>query len=108
VNRLKKRISPNPVLVRFTDILRTRFDKLHNAFAQVIAETNYQGKLLSVYPIKSDQQSHVVSTILQHGDNRVELEAGSKPELMAVLGLSNTKRWTCLFNGYKDLRIYTN
>jgi len=43
-----------PVLVRFTDILRTRFDKLHNAFAQVIAETNYQGKYTSVYPIQSE------------------------------------------------------
>src|SRR5271170_2614701 len=77
-----------PVLVRFTDILTTRLDQLCQAFANVIQEANYQGKYTAVYPIKVNQQSSVVNAILQHGNNLIGLEAGSKPELMAVLALT--------------------
>lgn len=91
-----------PVLVRFTDILHTRFDRLHSAFANVIEEANYKGKYTAVYPIKVNQQSHVVSAIIQHGGDRVGLEAGSKPELMAVLGLSKQPGALVICNGYKD------
>lgn len=91
-----------PVLVRFTDILRTRLDQLCNAFSNVIQEANYQGQYTAVYPIKVNQQSSVVNAILQHGDNRIGLEAGSKPELMAVLALTQQPNALIVCNGYKD------
>lgn len=91
-----------PVLVRFTDILKTRLDQLCNAFAHVIQEANYQGKYTAVYPIKVNQQSSVVNAILQHGANRIGLEAGSKPELMAVLALTQQPNALIVCNGYKD------
>lgn len=91
-----------PVLVRFTDILKTRLDQLCNAFSNVIQEANYQGRYTAVYPIKVNQQSSVVNAILQHGDNRIGLEAGSKPELMAVLALTQQPNALIVCNGYKD------
>ncbi len=91
-----------PILVRFTDILKTRLDQLCQAFTNVIQEANYQGKYTAVYPIKVNQQSSVVNAILQHGDNRIGLEAGSKPELMAVLALTQQPNALIVCNGYKD------
>lgn len=91
-----------PVLVRFTDILKTRLDQLCQAFANVIQEANYQGKYTAVYPIKVNQQSSVVNAILEHGNNRIGLEAGSKPELMAVLALTQQPNALIVCNGYKD------
>ncbi len=90
-----------PVLVRFSHILHDQIDTLCNAFNAAIANYDYQGQYTAVYPIKVNQQRHVVSEILSHGDLRVGLEAGSKPELMAVLALSKPGgRIIC--NGYKD------
>jgi len=91
-----------PVLVRFTDILKTRLDQLCQAFTSVIQEANYQGKYTAVYPIKVNQQSSVVNAILQHGQNHIGLEAGSKPELMAVLALTQQPNALIVCNGYKD------
>jgi arginine decarboxylase len=90
-----------PVLVRFSDILRDRIDTLCNAFAQARGVDDYQGRYTAVYPIKVNQQQSVVAEILGHGANRVGLEAGSKPELMAVLALSRLGG-TIICNGYKD------
>ena len=90
-----------PVLVRFTDILRDRVDTLCNAFAAARAGNDYQGRYTAVYPIKVNQQQTVVAEILGHGANRVGLEAGSKPELMAVLALSRPGGMI-VCNGYKD------
>ena len=90
-----------PVLVRFTDILRDRVDTLCSAFATARAADDYQGRYTAVYPIKVNQQQTVVAEILEHGANRVGLEAGSKPELMAVLALSRPGG-TIICNGYKD------
>ena len=90
-----------PVLVRFTDILRDRVDALTGAFAQVIAEYEYQGAYTAVYPIKVNQQKAVVEAIVQHGGARVGIEAGSKPELAAVLGLALPGS-VIVCNGYKD------
>jgi arginine decarboxylase len=90
-----------PVLVRFTDILHDRVDTLCGAFAQAREAVGYQGRYTAVYPIKVNQQQSVVSEILGHGANRVGLEAGSKPELMAVLALSRPGG-TIVCNGYKD------
>ncbi|MCC2656280.1 MAG: biosynthetic arginine decarboxylase [Panacagrimonas sp.] len=90
-----------PVLVRFTDILRDRVDALAGAFATVIGEYGYGGGYTGVYPIKVNQQGSVVEAILGHGGDRVGIEAGSKPELAAVLGLARPDS-VIVCNGYKD------
>ena len=90
-----------PVLVRFNHILHDRVDTLCNAFAAAIADLDYQGGYTAVYPIKVNQQRRVVSEIVGHGGPRVGLEAGSKPELMAVLALSRSGG-VVVCNGYKD------
>jgi arginine decarboxylase len=90
-----------PVLVRFSHILHDRVDTLCDAFAAAIADHDYQGSYTAVYPIKVNQQRRVVSEIVSHGGSRVGLQAGSKPELMAVLGLSQPGG-VVVCNGYKD------
>jgi arginine decarboxylase len=90
-----------PVLVRFTDILHDRVDALTGAFAEVIAEYDYRGAYTAVYPIKVNQQRDVVEAIVRHGGKRVGLEAGSKPELAAVLGVAPAGS-VIVCNGYKD------
>jgi len=90
-----------PVLVRFTDILRDRVDALTGAFASVIEELDYAGRYTAVYPIKVNQQRDVVEAIIRHGGSRVGIEAGSKPELAAVLGLAPAGG-IIVCNGYKD------
>jgi arginine decarboxylase len=91
-----------PVLVRFSDILRDRVDVLCHAFAHAMVEDDYRGGYTAVYPIKVNQQRSVVEELLRHGGRRVGLEAGSKPELMAVLALSDREGGTVVCNGYKD------
>ena len=90
-----------PVLLRFTNILHDRVDALTGAFASVIAEYDYSGSYTAVYPIKVNQQKSVVDAILSHGGERVGIEAGSKPELAAVLGLARPGS-VIVCNGYKD------
>ncbi|WP_428310870.1 biosynthetic arginine decarboxylase [Hydrocarboniphaga sp.] len=90
-----------PVLVRFNNILEDRVDALTGAFAHEITDLGYQGKYTAVYPIKVNQQADVVKTIVRHGGTRVGLEAGSKPELAAVLGLAPSGS-LIVCNGYKD------
>jgi arginine decarboxylase len=90
-----------PVLVRFVDILHDRVDTLCNAFAQAMRADGYQGRYTAVYPIKVNQQRRVVQEIVRHGAGRVGLEAGSKPELMAVLAMTPAGG-TVICNGYKD------
>lgn len=90
-----------PVLIRCGGIIRDRLDRLCGAFARVRQRLAYQGSYTAVYPIKVNQQFRVVREIFQHGGDRVGLEAGSKPELMAVLGLS-APGGVIICNGYKD------
>jgi arginine decarboxylase len=90
-----------PVLVRFTDILHDRVDALCGAFEAAMRAQDYSGRYTAVYPIKVNQQRGVVSEILAHGGGRVGLEAGSKPELLAVLALSRPGG-VVICNGYKD------
>ena len=87
-----------PVLVRFTDILKNRVTQLQNAFKKACAHHGYSGAYTPVYPIKVNQQRKVIEGILA-GDH-VGLEAGSKPELLAILALSRHGLVIC--NGYKD------
>ncbi|MGB5259968.1 MAG: biosynthetic arginine decarboxylase, partial [Gammaproteobacteria bacterium] len=90
-----------PVLVRFTDILHTQIDRLCMAFQQAMQQHEVDSRYTVVYPIKVNQQRHVVEPIVRHGGERVGLEAGSKPELMAVLGIAPPGA-TVICNGYKD------
>lgn len=89
-----------PVLVRFTDILQHRASRLIYAFSEAKATRDYQGDYTCVYPIKVNQQRSVVNKLLQHSE-QMGLEAGSKPELMAILGLAQ-RNTTIICNGYKD------
>ncbi|CDZ77476.1 Biosynthetic arginine decarboxylase [Legionella massiliensis] len=91
-----------PLLIRFTDILHDRVIKLNEAFAEAIDENNYQGNYKLVYPIKVNQEYCVVREILKAPRYPVGLEAGSKPELMAVIGLLGQNPSTIVCNGYKD------
>ena len=90
-----------PVLVRFIDILHDRVDSLCNSFAEAMQENDYRGGYTAIYPIKVNQQHSVVQEIVEHGAARVGLEAGSKPELMAVLGAARPGSMI-VCNGYKD------
>jgi arginine decarboxylase len=89
-----------PVLVRFPDILRNRVNSLCTAFARARQRLGYDAAYTSIYPIKVNQQHCVVRDIL-HAHDAVGLEAGSKPELMAVLAQSKPGG-TIVCNGYKD------
>ena len=92
-----------PVLVRFSDILRARIESLSERFERAIEEYGYTGGYTTVYPIKVNQQRHVVEEIVQFGKRHgVGLECGSKPELQAVLALSETTEHLIICNGYKD------
>jgi arginine decarboxylase len=88
-----------PVLVRFTDILKDRVGQLNAAFTKACINNHYQGRYTPVYPIKVNQQRKVVEGIL--GAENIGLEAGSKPELLAIMALSKTLG-TVVCNGYKD------
>ncbi|MEP6590784.1 MAG: biosynthetic arginine decarboxylase [Gemmatimonadota bacterium] len=92
-----------PLLLRFSDILRSRISELADRFRLAIEDFGYEGTYTTVYPIKVNQQRHVVQEIVEFGTpHGVGLECGSKPELMAVLGLNESDRHLIVCNGYKD------
>jgi arginine decarboxylase len=92
-----------PLLLRFSDILRSRIESLNEKFAHAREEYGYQGGYTTVYPIKVNQQRHVVEEIVEFGKSAgVGLECGSKPELQAVLGLAEHTDHLIVCNGYKD------
>ncbi|NNF07039.1 MAG: biosynthetic arginine decarboxylase, partial [Candidatus Eisenbacteria bacterium] len=92
-----------PLLLRFSDILKARIASLNSRFEAAIKEFNYKNQYTTVYPIKVNQQSHVVEEILEFGrEFGVGLETGSKPELLAVLALSTESDHMIVCNGYKD------
>jgi arginine decarboxylase len=92
-----------PVLLRFSEILKARIEMLHARFAAAIAEYQYEGAYTTVYPIKVNQQRHVVEEIVEFGHGTgVGLECGSKPELQAVLALTDRTDHLIICNGYKD------
>ncbi|MGE0116111.1 MAG: biosynthetic arginine decarboxylase [Steroidobacteraceae bacterium] len=93
-----------PVVVRFSDILRHRLGELHDAFAQAISENNYQNKYCAVFPIKVNQQRLVVEEVYRYGAQyQFGLEAGSKPELLAVMALTeDAPQRMIICNGFKD------
>ena len=92
-----------PVLLRFSDILRSRIEALNGCFEHAIREFEYTGGYTTVYPIKVNQQRHVVEEIVEFGKaTGVGLECGSKPELQAVLALTESTDHLIVCNGYKD------
>jgi arginine decarboxylase len=100
---LERRGLRTPLLIRFSDILASRVRGLSEAFQAAASEYGYQGQYRGVYPIKVNQQRHVVEEIVEHGrDAGVGLEAGSKPELLVALALLDTPGALIVCNGYKD------
>jgi arginine decarboxylase len=92
-----------PLLLRFSDILKSRIEALASVFGAAIQEFGYEGKYTTVYPIKVNQQRHVVQEIVEFGTpHGVGLECGSKPELQAILGLNESTNHLIICNGYKD------
>lgn len=92
-----------PLLLRFSDILRSRIESLNERFTRAREEYGYEGGYTTVFPIKVNQQRHVVEEIVQFGKAAgVGLECGSKPELQAVLGLAEHTDHMIVCNGYKD------
>ncbi|HEY7503794.1 MAG TPA: biosynthetic arginine decarboxylase [Gemmatimonadales bacterium] len=92
-----------PLLLRFSDILKSRIEALSGEFFNAIKEFGYDGSYTTVYPVKVNQQRHVVQEIVEFGaPYGVGLECGSKPELQAVLGLNEDTRHLIVCNGYKD------
>ncbi|HET8833994.1 MAG TPA: biosynthetic arginine decarboxylase [Gemmatimonadales bacterium] len=92
-----------PLLLRFSDILRSRIQALASEFASAIKEFGYEGSYTTVYPVKVNQQRHVVQEIVEFGaPHGVGLECGSKPELQAILGLNESTNHLIVCNGYKD------
>jgi arginine decarboxylase len=103
IDQLQARGIQLPILLRFTDILRHRVGEIHEAFKVAIQEYGFQGGYCCVYPIKVNQQRHVVEEILDFGKAlNFGLEAGSKPELLAVLALTNGLDTPIICNGFKD------
>ncbi len=92
-----------PLLIRFSDILRSRIERLAAEFGRAIEEFGYEGAYTTVYPIKVNQQRHVVEEIVDFGTPfGVGLECGSKAELQAVLGITSRTDHLIVCNGYKD------
>jgi arginine decarboxylase len=103
VDELSQRGLALPLLVRFSDILRARIELLNENFRKAIAEYGYKGDYRGVYPIKVNQDRYVVGEIVRYGKPyKYGLEAGSKPELLAVMAMLDNEGALVICNGYKD------
>ena len=103
MDELQVRDVPAPILVRFPDILDNRIEKISNCFKQAANEYGYTAQNFIIYPIKVNQMSPVVEEIVSHGKKfNIGLEAGSKPELHAVLAINIDANSLIICNGYKD------
>ncbi len=103
VNALKQRNLGLPLLIRFSDILEDRIERLNACFAKAIARYNYPGVYRGVFPVKCNQQRHLIEDLVKFGKpHQFGLEAGSKPELMIALALLDTPGALLICNGYKD------
>lgn len=103
MDELQVRDVSAPVLLRFPDILDNRIEKISNCFARAAQEYDFQGKSFLIYPIKVNQMRPVVEELVSHGRKfNIGLEAGSKPELHAVLATNIEDNALIICNGYKD------
>ncbi len=105
LDELKGRNLSTPILLRFDDILEDRIKKLHHAFELAIDKYHYSNRYQGVFPIKCNQQRHVVEEIVTIGEKwHFGLEAGSKAELLIALSLIKDPKAFLICNGYKDTR----
>ena len=103
IDELRIRDVSAPMLLRFPDILDNRIQKISSCFKRAAEEYNYEGQNYIVYPIKVNQMCQVVEEIVSHGNKyNIGLEAGSKPELHAVLAVNTHSNSLIVCNGYKD------
>ena len=103
MDELQVRDITSPVLLRFPDILDNRIEKISRCFKQAAAEYKYEAQNFIIYPIKVNQMRQVVEEIVSHGKKfNIGLEAGSKPELHAVLATNIDESNLIICNGYKD------
>ena len=103
VNALKQRNLGLPMLIRFSDILEDRIERLNACFNKAIARYNYPGVYRGVFPVKCNQERHLIEDLVKFGKpHQFGLEAGSKPELMIALALLDTPGALLICNGYKD------
>ncbi|MEX0744255.1 MAG: biosynthetic arginine decarboxylase, partial [Phycisphaeraceae bacterium] len=106
VDALRERDLQPPMLLRFSDILSHRLAEIAGAFKNAIAENEYAGGYRCVYPIKVNQQRHVVEEIQAFGQRHgFGLEAGSKPELLAVMAMVQDGDTPIICNGFKDAQF---
>ena len=104
LDELQVRDVAAPVLLRFPDILDNRVEKISRCFKTAAKEYNYQAENFIIYPIKVNQMRQVVEEIVSHGKKfNIGLEAGSKPELHAVLATNIAENALIICNGYKDM-----
>ena len=103
VDELQLRDVEAPVLIRFPDILDNRIEKMSSCFKQAAEEYGYKAENFIIYPIKVNQMRPVVEEIISHGKKfNLGLEAGSKPELHAVIAVNTDSDSLIVCNGYKD------
>ena len=103
VESLRQRNLGLPLLIRFSDILADRIERLNACFAKAIARYKYPGTYQGVFPVKCNQQRHLVEDVVRFGQPyQFGLEAGSKPELMIALATLKTPESLLICNGYKD------
>ena len=103
LDELQVRDISSPVLLRFPDILDNRIEKISNCFKQAASSYDYEGQNFMIYPIKVNQMRPVVEEIVTYGKKfNIGLEAGSKPELHAVLATNIADNALVICNGYKD------
>lgn len=92
-----------PIMIRFPDIIKSRIELIHSCFQKAFVDHGYKGEYRGVYPIKVNQQKHLVQELVRYGRNvNLGLECGSKPELLVVLALMNTPDALIICNGFKD------
>jgi arginine decarboxylase len=103
VDAIRKRGIDVPLLLRFSDVLKSRIRLLNEAFCHAIAECGYRGEYRGVYPIKVNQARRIVEEIVDFGKPfHYGLEAGSKPELLAIMAMHEDPHALVICNGYKD------
>jgi arginine decarboxylase len=103
VEALRQRNLGLPLLIRFSDILEDRIERLNACFAKAIARYKYPGTYRGVFPVKCNQQRHLIEDLVRFGQPyQFGLEAGSKPELMIALATLKTPNSLLMCNGYKD------
>jgi len=103
IDQLQRRGINTPVLLRFPGMLQHRLMEIHTAFQNAIRDSDYQSRYICIYPIKVNQQSHVVNEYLEFAKPLgFGIEAGSKPELLAVMALFDDTSAPIVCNGFKD------